>query len=112
MCSGRELKKRIELSPDAPDIHNYGNQRHNFNEIQKLMVRKHVQENNKKNYYTYSREYLGAAFPVVDPQHQAQAEIRAREAKFKTPQGFDTLMKREDWNKLSKKPTEAALEAL
>ena len=25
MCTGRELKKRVDLSPDAPEIHNYGN---------------------------------------------------------------------------------------
>jgi hypothetical protein len=64
MNSGRPLKQRIEV-PDGVEIYPYGNQKLNIWEFQKEQLRKHI-ANDPGNFYTYSKDYLALAFPLVN----------------------------------------------
>ena len=83
--------------PEGVEVFMYGNQKLNIWEFQKEQVRQQVAED-KQHFYSYSREFLSLAFPLVN-----ENEIRARakaenERRWKTKTGFDTLVKRTNFN--------------
>lgn len=110
MNTGRPLKERIDV-PDGFEIYQYGNQKLNIWEFQKEQLRKHIAED-PSNFYTYSKDYLAGAFPLVN---EAEIEMRAKlenESKWKTKKGFDYIMKNENWNEHPKKPAQSTIDDL
>jgi len=97
MNTGRPLKQRIEV-PDGVEVYPYGAQKQNIWEFQKEQLRKHI-ANDPTNYYTYSKEHLSLAFPLVNENEIKMNEKEANEAAWKTKNGFDTLNKNMNWNK-------------
>ena len=87
--TGRPLVQRIDL-PDNMNFGQYGGQRNNIWEFQKKQLRHRVAQDSA-NHYTYSKEYLGAAFPVVNETEQMLAEKLESISNWKSPNGFDTL---------------------
>ena len=91
MNTGRPLKQRIDV-PDGVEIYPYGNQKLNIWEFQKEQMRKHI-ANDPSNFYTYSKEHLSLAFPLINEKDQYMKDKIADEAKWKTKAGFDYIMK-------------------
>ena len=52
----------------------------------------------KAHFYTYSKEHLSLAFPLVNENEIKMKEKEAGEAKWKTKAGFDTLNKKTNFN--------------
>ena len=102
MNSGRPLKQRVEV-PDGVEVYPYGNQKLNIWEFQKEQLRKHI-ANDPSNFYTYSKDYLALSFPMVNEAEIVMREKVENETKWKTKQGFDQVMKRQNWNEHPKKP--------
>ena len=74
-------------------------------------MRKIIAED-KQHYYTYSNDFLGGAFPVVNEETQIASEKADSQARWITPTGFDNLNKRINWNQHPKKPDSAKLSDL
>ena len=87
MNTGRPLKARIEV-PDGVEIYPYGNQKLNIWEFQKEQLRKHI-ANDPSNFYTYSKEHLSLAFPLINERDEAMKDKLQNEANWKTKSGFD-----------------------
>lgn len=107
---GKNIKLRIDLPKDV-GCYSYANQKKNIYEMQKEQMRKIISED-KQNYYTYSNDFLGGAFPIVNENTQiaqAKAECISR---WITPKGFDNLHKRMNWNEHPKRPDLAKLDDL
>ena len=51
--------------PDDVELHTYGSQSNNIYEWQKDQLRAKI-ENDKSHFYTYAKDYLSLAFPIVD----------------------------------------------
>ena len=110
MNSGRPLKQRVDV-PDGVEVYPYGNQKLNIWEFQKEQLRKHI-ANDPGNFYTYSKDYLALAFPLVNEAELSMREKAENEAKWKTKQGFDQVMKRQNWNEHPKKPAQSTIDDL
>lgn len=65
-------------------------------------------------FYTYSKEYLSLAFPVVNENEIARKQKEENQNKWLTKDGFINLDKKtpQDYIKHPKKPDEAALAEL
>jgi len=74
-------------------------------------MRKQVSQD-KGNFYTYSKEHLSLAFPVVNENQIAVREKEQNEARWKTKTGFDYLMKRANLNEHPKKPHSTRIDDL
>ena len=96
MSSGRPPKARVEV-PDGFEIHPYGNQKNNIWEMQKEQMRK-VISTDQEHFYTYSKEYLGGQFPLVNVNEIKQNEKKSTEALWITKKGFDKFGKKANWN--------------
>lgn len=55
-------------------------------------------EKDASNFYTYSKEFMGGAFPIIDEKDNIVKEKVEKEARWKSKNGFDILNKRENWN--------------
>jgi len=66
----------------------------------------------KGNFYTYSKEHLSLAFPVVNENQIAVREKEQNEARWKTKSGFDYLMKKANINEHPKKPHSTVIDDL
>lgn len=89
----------------------YGNQKNNIQELQKEQLRKVIADD-KKHFYSYSKEFLGGAFPIVNEKKELIKEKKESEARWITKKGFDNLHKRSNWNAHPKKPDPAKLDEL
>jgi len=76
----------------------------NIWEFQKEQLRKHI-ANDPSNFYTYSKEHLSLAFPVVNENEIKMKEKEDNESRWKTKAGFDYIMKKQNWNEHPKKPS-------
>ena len=65
-----------------------------------------------KNFYTYGREFLSLAFPVVNENEIKVKEKEENESKWKTKTGFDNLLKSNDYTVHPKKPPQCVLDDL
>ena len=66
----------------------------------------------KAPFYTYSKESLSGAFPVVNVN---EVKLKAKldsEARWRTKKGFDFLGKKTNWNEHPKKPDTSTMDAL
>lgn len=89
----------------------YGNQKYNIWEFQKERMRKQLAKDTG-NFYTYSKEHLSLAFPLVN-ENEINAKAKAEnEARWKTKNGFENVVKRTNWNEHPKKPDQAAMDNL
>ena len=69
---GKGLKPRIDI-PDNIKLYGYGNQKLNLWEFQKDQLR-HQVASDTKHHYTYSKDYLQAAFPLTNEIEAAAIE--------------------------------------
>ena len=83
----------------------------NIWEFQKEQLRKHI-ANDPSNFYTYSKEHLSLAFPLVNENEIKIKEKEASEAKWKTKAGFDTLNKKTNFNAHPKQPPQSVMDDL
>lgn len=72
---GKNSKPRIDF-PDGYECHQYSGQKNNIYEVQKNELRKLVAKD-KAHFYTYSKDFLGGAFPVVNENEEKIKEIAA-----------------------------------
>lgn len=66
----------------------------------------------KAHFYTYSREHLSLAFPMVNENQVAYKEKLASEARWKTKAGFDNKDKKSNLNGHPKKPHPSIIDDL
>lgn len=97
--------------PEGVDIFPYGNQKLNVWEFQKEQLRKEISKDPSK-FYTYSKEHLSLAFPIVNENEIAVKEKEYNESRWKTRSGFDNVMKRQNWNEHPKKPHPSTMDNL
>ena len=102
MSTGKPLKERLFI-PDGVDVFQYGAQKLNVWEFQKEQLRQEMAKDNTK-FYTYSKDYLSLAFPLVNENEIVQKAKEDNESRWKTKTGFDNVMKRENWNEHPKRP--------
>lgn len=102
MSHGRPPKERLNI-PDDVDVFFYGNQKLNIWEVQKEELRQKIAKD-PIIFYTYSKEYLSQSFPLVNENEIAVKEKEENEARWKTKNGFDNVMKRQNWNEHPKRP--------
>ena len=102
MNTGRPLKERLNI-PEGVDVFQYGNQKLNIWEFQKEQLRQQIAKDPSK-FYTYSDEHLSLAFPIVNENEIAMKEKEDNERRWKTKEGFDNVMKCENWNLHPKRP--------
>jgi len=69
-------------------------------------------ENDKANFYTYSKEYLSQSFPLVNENMVAIKSKQDNESRWKTKEGFDVNGKRSNWNEHPKRPPQAVMDDL
>lgn len=55
-------------------------------------------------FYTYSKEHLSLAFPIINENEIKIKEQEDNQKKWKTKNGFDNIMKNLNWNQHPKKP--------
>lgn len=110
MCSGRPLPERLNI-PDGVEVYQYGNQKLNIWEFQKEQLRQQIAKDSSK-FYTYSADHLSLAFPVVNENEIQMKEKLENEARWKTKNGFDNVMKRQNWNDHPKRPDQATIDNL
>ena len=108
--TGRPLKPRLEI-PDGMEVYAYGGQKLNIWEQQKESLRDEIAKESGK-FYTYSKEHLSLAFPVVNENQIAVKAKMENEARWKTENGFDRLGKKLNWNAHPKDPDPAKKDAL
>ena len=102
MSSGRPPKERLNI-PEGVDVFQYGNQKLNIWEFQKEQMRVKIAQDPSK-FYTYSAEHLSLAFPIVNENEISIKEKEENEARWKTKNGFDNIMKTQNWNLHPKRP--------
>lgn len=78
--------------PEGVEVFMYGNQKLNIWEFQKEQVRKQI-TNDTKNFYTYSKDYLSLAFPLINENEIKMKEKEDNEMRWKTKAGFDNVLK-------------------
>ena len=64
------------------------------------------------HFYTYSKDYLGGAFPIVNENEIKLNEKLDNASRWTTKKGFDYIGKRKNWNEHPKKPDLATIEIL
>ena len=101
MCTGRPSKARIEL-PNDVETYGYSSQKLNIWEFQKEQLRKHISQD-RSNFYTYSKDHMSGAFPLVNEHEIAVKAKIANETAWKTKAGFN-MPKKENLNEHPKKP--------
>ena len=87
MSHGNLLKPRIEV-PEGYEVHPYGGQKNNIWEVQKEQMRKVISQD-KEHFYTYSKDSLAGAFPIVN---ENEVKVKAKlesESRWMTKNGFD-----------------------
>ena len=109
MCTGRPAKARIELPQDV-DTYGYSSQKLNIWEFQKEQLRKHISQD-RSNFYTYSKEHMSGAFPLVNEHEIAVKAKIANETAWKTKDGFN-MPKKTNHNEHPKKPPTSVQDAL
>lgn len=68
--------------------------------------------NDPEHFYTYSKDCLSGAFPIVN---ENEIKIKAKlqsESRWITKRGFNNIGKRSNWNEHPKKPDLATIENL
>jgi len=69
-------------------------------------------EQDPSNFYTYSKEHLSLAFPLVN-ENQIKAKAKEEnEAKWKTQYGFDNVTTKTKHNEHPKKPPQSIIDDL
>lgn len=92
MSTGRPPKERLDI-PAEMQVYGYGSQKLNIWEQQKEHLRKKIAQDTS-NYYSYSKEFLSLAFPLINENEIAMKAKQENEARWKTKSGFDNVMKR------------------
>lgn len=110
MQSGKPPQERL-IVPDGVEQFMYGNQKLNVWEWQKEQLRKQV-EQDPSNFYTYSKEHLSLAFPLVNENQIKAKEKEENEAKWKTQYGFDNVTTKTKHNEHPKKPPQSIIDDL
>lgn len=110
MNTGRPLKQRIDV-PEGVEVYPYGSQKLNIWDFQQEQLRKHI-ANDPANFFTYSKDHLSLAFPIVNERDMAMKDKLENEARWKTKAGFDYIMKTENWNEHPKKPQQSTIDDL
>lgn len=110
MNTGRPLKQRIDL-PEGFEYSPYGSQKNNIWEFQKEQLRKRIADD-KGNFYSYSKEHLSLAFPLINENEIKVKEKEANEARWKTQKGFDNMLKQLNPNEHPKKPHQSKIDDL
>lgn len=82
MSIGRPPKERMAI-PEGVEVFMYGNQKLNIWEFQKEQLRKQI-SNDNKNFYTYSKDFLSLAFPLINENEIAMKAKIENETKWKT----------------------------
>lgn len=105
-------RARMEV-PEGQEVFMYSSQRLNNYEQQKENLRKTIAED-KGNFYSYSPDYLGLAFPVVNENEIAVKEKTLNESKWKTKQGFQNVTRKSkaEYSLHPKKPPQDVLDDL
>ena len=71
-----------------------------------------VISHDKEHFYTYSKDSLSGAFPIVNENEiKVKAKLES-ESRWLTKKGFDKLGKRSNWNEHAKKPDPATMDSL
>ena len=111
MTQGRPLRERIKV-PEGVEVYMYSGQKLNVNEFQKEKLRKKLADD-KSNFYSYSKDHLSLAFPLVN-EHEIDSKAKAaNQAKWLTNDGFENVLKRTlPYNHHPKKPDTAKLDDL
>ena len=68
--------------------------------------------NDKEHFYSYSKEFLSGAFPMVNEAQVHMKEKAESESRWLTKNGFDKMGKRTNWNEHPRKPDPAKLTEL
>lgn len=110
MSMGKTLKERMTI-PEGVEVFMYGNQKLNIWEFQKEQMRKQISED-KANFYTYSKDFLSLAFPLINENEIKMKAKEENESKWKTKSGFDNLLKKNDYTVHPKKPPQCILDDL
>jgi hypothetical protein len=110
MSHGRPPKERMVI-PDGVEVYMYGNQKLNIWEFQKEQMRKQVAADTK-HFYSYGKDFLSLAFPIVNESEIRTKEKEDSEARWKTKNGFDNLLKTANVNEHPKKPPQSVIDAL
>ena len=74
--------------PDGYEVHPYGGQKNNIWEVQKEQMRQVISQD-KEHFYTYSKNSLAGAFPIVN---ENEVKVKAKlesESRWMTKKGFD-----------------------
>jgi hypothetical protein len=100
-CESKDFTPRPRIDSSS-DLFLYANQKLNVWEQQKSLLRQSLQPKSKQNHYTYCKDFLQAAFPIAAEQSKV-SEHTLSQAQMLTKDGFDTLNKRDSWNRLSLK---------
>jgi hypothetical protein len=82
MSHGRLPQPRIDL-PDNVETFQYSSQQLNIWEFQKDQLRKTI-SNDRSKHYTYSKDHLSLAFPIVNEAEVALEEKSRNQARWKT----------------------------
>lgn len=83
--------------PDGVEVHQYSCQKLNIWEFQKDQMRKSIQKD-PHNFYTYAKDFLSLAFPVVNEQEAKLREKLESKARWKSKAGFDNYGSSENPN--------------
>lgn len=74
-------------------------------------MRKQIAED-PKHFYSYGKDFLSLAFPIVNEHEQRLKEKEDSEARWKTEKGFDNLLRNENFNAHPKRPPQSILDDL
>jgi hypothetical protein len=74
-------------------------------------VRKQI-TNDTKNFYTYSKDYLSLAFPLINENEIKMKEKENNEARWKTKVGFDNVLKKDTFTEHPKRPPQSIIDDL
>ena len=83
----------------------------NIWEFQKEQLRKRIADD-KGNFYSYSKEHLSLAFPLINENEIKVKEKEANQARWKTQKGFDNMLKQLNPNEHPKKPHQSMIDDL
>ena len=110
MSTGKPPKERMNI-PEGVEVFMYGNQKLNIWEFQKEQVRKQIADD-KKHFYSYSKDYLSLAFPLINENEIKMKEKEENESRWKTKNGFDNLIKKNNYAEHPKKPPQSIIDDL
>jgi hypothetical protein len=104
------MKERMAI-PEGVEVFMYGNQKLNIWEFQKEQLRKQV-ATDPAHFYSYSKDFLSLAFPIVNEHEQRLKEKEDSEARWKTKTGFDNLIRNTNFAAHPKKPPQSVIDNL